>query len=302
MRPILFLPLILAGLAATAAAAQSPDADVRLLTVNALARVHYAHAKDATLAGLSPIIVVDADSATLIRNGERRREIYLPARYRSLKSLAHVALGLYSLLAPHADREDGSAWRADLAAYRAQVATLVPLVGELGLHWDDAKRQREMLAAALAFMDKVLTAGRVGRAELHAYADDVGPALLGNAYDASEAELKALDALIRSWRGELSAEEWARLYVVVLGPARPRERHPALDYFARLLGKDAAARLIEADNVADVAGGLDLLATTVNDRRMAADFFGDPARFDHGLLRDATARHLDKMFAPSPAR
>lgn len=287
---------LLAGFGAAHAETIPSPVDQKLADINTLARAHYAAAKAVTLASISPIIVVEPDAVTLIRDGVQRREPYLPDRYRSLKALAHVPMGLYALAAPHADKSDFAAWRADLATYRARVAELTPLISDLGLHWEDGKRQREMLAASLAFMDRTAAQGRVTTDELRAYANEVGPALLGNAYDASEAELARLDSLVTRWRGELTADEWARLYVVVLGLARPRERHPPYDYFARLLGPDAEGqRLIHADNVTDIAGALDLLATTVTDRRLAAFFFDDPARFDNGLMRDSTRRHLDKM-------
>lgn len=291
-----------------AGAAEQPAPDARLASaegklaaLNTLARAHYAAAKAATLARLSPIIVVEPDALTLIRNGVTRREVYLPARYADLKALSHMALGLYALLSPHADRHDFATWRADLAAYRARVAELAPLVDELGLHWDDAKRVRVMVQSSLDFMDRVLAAGQVSRAELRAYADDVGPSLLGNLYDASDVELKSLAALVTRWHGELTAGEWARLYVVVLGPARPRERLPPYEYFKHQLGPAGAPRLIRAENVSDVAGALDLLATTVTDRQIAADFFRDPAKIDHGLMRDSTRRHLDAMFGKTGA-
>jgi hypothetical protein len=290
------------GMMAAAHAAEAPDAALaaaedKLAALNTLARAHYATAKAATLAALSPIIVVEPDALTLIRDGRTQREVYVPARYRDLKALSHMALGLYSLLQPHVDRKDFATWRADLAAYRARVAELAPLVDDLGLHWDDAKRERAMVKSTLAFMDRTLADGYVSHDSLRAYADDVGPSLLGNLYDASDAELKSLDAQVTSWRKDMSPAEWTRLYVVVLGPSRPRERLPPYEYFARLLGPQAAEqRLLRAENVTDVAGALDLLATTVNDRQLAADFFRDPARINQGLMRDSTARHLDQMF------
>jgi len=277
-------------------------AEDKLAALNTLARAYYATAKAATLASLGPIIVVEPDALTLIRNGTTQREVYLPARYRDLKALSHMALGLYSLLQPHAGQHDFATWRADLAAYRARVAEATPLIDDLGLHWDDAKRVRVMYRSSLAFMDRVLADGSVSSESLRAYADEVGPSLLGNLYDASDAELKSLDALVARWRGEMGTAEWARLYVVVLGPARPRERLPPYEYFARVLGPQAAeTRLIRADNVTDVAGGLDLLATTVNDRKLAADFFRDPDKIDAGLMRDSTGRHLEQMFGKERA-
>ena len=310
--PVAATLLLCTGIGIARAGAADPAApgpaaaavEARLAALNELARAHYAAAKAATLARLSPIIVVEPDALTLIRGGRTRREVYLPARYRDLKALSHMAMGLYSLLQPHAGKGDFASWRADLAAYRARVAEIEPGVDDLGLHWDDAKRVRRMVDTSLAFMDRVLASGAVSPEALRAYADDVGPSLLGNLYDASDAELQSLDALVRRWRAEIGAAEWARLYVVVLGPARPRERLPPDEYFRRVLGPAAATHLIRAENVTDVPGALDLLATTVNDRKLAADFFRDPAKIDHGLMRESTQRHLEQMFgkAGTPAQ
>ena len=297
---VIFGWAVLAGLALAplpAAPAASAPIDDKLAAANLLARSHYATAKAATLGALDPIIVVEPEALVLIRHGQQRREVYLPDRYRQLKAIAHTAMGLYSLLEPHAGKDDFAGWSGDLAAYRAELAALVPMIADIGLHWDDAKRQREMLQASLDFIDRVAAARRISRAELNAYADDVGPTLSGDLYDAAQAELSSLDETVKRWRAEIGPADWSKLYVVVLGLGRPRERHPPYDYFARLLGADAAdSRLIRADNVTDVAGGLDLLATTVTDRRMGEAFFSDAARMEHGLMRDATKRHLDKMF------
>jgi hypothetical protein len=292
--------LVVAGLALTlSAGGRGEIAEQKFDEINALARTHYANTKALALASIGPVIVVDADSLTLLREGTLRREAYLPARYRDLKALGHLAMGLHSLLIPHVDRTDISSLRGDLVTYREKTAALAPLIGDLGLHWEDAKRQREIITASLDLMDGVLARGRVTEAELRAYADDIGPALLGNIYDAAEAELTALHAAVQRVRAELGEAEWARLYVVVLGPGRPRERHAPYEYFARLLGPEAAkGRLLYADNVADVAGALDFLAATMTDRRVAEYFFADVTVFDRGLLRDATARHLERLLPP----
>ncbi len=159
---VLVFGLILWAPAATAA--EASRADELLTSANAAARAQYAHAKDATLASLDPIVVVESEAVTLRHSGAQRREPYLPPRYARLKALGHVAMGLYSLLVPHIGEAESGAWRADLLAYRAQIAALEPIIGDLGLHWDDAKRQREILATSLALIDATLKAGRIGDA------------------------------------------------------------------------------------------------------------------------------------------
>ena len=72
-------------------------------------------------------------------------------------------------------------------------------------------RQREIIATSLELIDGVLARGHVTTAELHAYADDIGPALLGNVYDAADAELTALHTVAQRWRTELGEAEWTLL-------------------------------------------------------------------------------------------
>lgn len=294
-----YLPLLAIGLlAGGSVAAQDPaDAAQRFAAVNQQARAHYARATQDALAKAGPVIVVEPDHVTLRQRGGEQREAHTSPRYHRLKEIGHVALGLYALLIPQADASDLK-WRDDVLQYRAAVAGLVPLVDALGLRWDDTDRQRGILTKSVAFMDRVLAQGRVTATELRSYADDVGPALLGNAYDAAELQLEALHAIVTRWRAAMTDDERARLLVVVLGPGRPREGHPPLEYFARLLGPEAAAtRLVAAENLREVAGGLDLLATGMVDRGAADYFFNDSGRLDRGLLTAATHRHLDRLFS-----
>lgn len=278
------------------------EAEAKLAAMNVLARGHYADAKTAARAALGPILIVAADELILWRSAsqkleEAERVAYLPARYRHLKSLGHVPLGLWSLLAPKLGRSVAEVLPA-LALYRAQVTAMEPLIGTLGLRWDDAKRQREILSVTRDFIDTMTARGEITARGLEVYADELGPALLGNAYDAAEVQLAALHEIVQRWRVSLAAEEWNRLHVVVLGPNRPREAQPPYLYFQRLLGPAAATRLVSADNVTDVSVAVDLLVAAVNDRRLAQAFFNDSARLDRGLLSDATTRHLERLLGP----
>jgi hypothetical protein len=282
----------------TPAAAQEPsltEAEARLAAINALARGHYTRARDAVLAE-GPVIVVEAEAVTLLNTGSSERVLYLPARYRHFKALGHVAMGLWSLLDLHLEKPVDPGLRSALTAYRNELAGLQPHIAALGLRWDDSNRQREILATSIAFIDAVLASGRVRTDERRAWADEIAPALLGNAYDAAELQITALHTLVERWRTGLAPDQWESLRVVVLGPNRPREAHPPYAYFVRRLGAEAIGRrLVNADNIDAASGGLDLLATTLTDARVAADFFGDSGRLQRGLLSDATTVLLDRL-------
>jgi hypothetical protein len=92
------LAVTASGRAATPADAPGPAVaaiEDKLAALNTLARAHYATAKASTLAAISPVIVVEPEALTLVRADAVQREVYVPQRYRDLKALSHMALGLY---------------------------------------------------------------------------------------------------------------------------------------------------------------------------------------------------------------
>ncbi len=80
---------------------------------------------------------------------------------------------------------------AALAALRAQIASVDPLLDDLKLPRKDLRRQHEIIRDCLAFIDVVIAAGGVTQDELHDFTSAISPAILANAYDASEKQLKA---------------------------------------------------------------------------------------------------------------
>jgi hypothetical protein len=205
------------------------------------------------------------------------------------------------VLAAPARGEDNATWRPALAALRAQIASIEPMLDDLKLPRKDLRRQHEIIRDCLAFLDKTIAAGRVTPVELHAFTSAISPAILANAYDASERQLLGLHALVTRWRAELNDDEWQRLYVVVLGPKVAREGNAQLEYFAYAMGREAIdKRLIYAEGMFAMPQGLDLLATLVRDRDASAYFFDDELRLDRDLLADAAQLHLKRIFGIIP--
>lgn len=300
MRRLLLIALLLI---ATTAHAQSPDDPLtqRLVEINRAVRGAYAEEKARRLATTDPVMIVAFDELIFRHKGQEKRENFTPPLYHQLKGLAHIPLGIYAVLAAPARGEDNTAWRPALAALRAQMMAIVPLLDELKLPRKDLRRQHEIFRNSLGFIDEVIAAGRVTQDELHDFTNGIAPAILANAYDASEKQLEGLHALVTRWRAALSDEEWNRLYVVVLGPKVARDGNAQFEYFAYAMGREAIdTRLIYAEGMFTVPQGLDLLATLVRDRDASDYFFDDPMRLDRDLLADAAQLHLKRIFGIIP--
>lgn len=302
MRLISAIVLLFAIIAHPLAAQEANDPlSARLAAINNGVRAAYAEEKARRLAATQPVMVVAFDELIFRHNGTEKRENFTPPLYHQLKGIAHIPLGIYAILAAPARGEDNATWRPALAALRTQIMASVPLLDDLKLPRKDLRRQHEIIRDCLDFIDVVSAADRVSQDELHDFTSAIAPAILANAYDASELQLEALHALVTRWRAEMSDADWQRLYVVVLGPKVARDGNAQLEYFAYAMGREAIdKRLIYAEGIFAVPQGLDLLATLVRDRDASDYFFDDPMRLDRDLLADAAQVQLKRIFGIIP--
>jgi hypothetical protein len=233
-------------------------------TPNDVFRAAYHDARARALANAGPVILVDGDRVVLLDGAARAQTTIRDARYHALKQNAHAALGVFAALSD----VDGA-----LPPGRADVL----------------RRLRVALAkidapAALARVDAVLAAGASTRADLDAWAHEVGPQLLAAAQEAAARELAALDAAVKKWRAMLG-DCWARVHAVVIGSHMARDREIALVYLLHELGEPTEGRrVIYAESLWQEPQALELLGTHLIDAEVASAFFGDPMRLHRDLL------------------
>lgn len=287
-----FLALALVG----APAAADPAADAALNDLNKSARAIYGAGKAKLLARTDPVVIVAFDDLVLRRGGQETRVNFTPPAYHRLKSIAHIPLGLYGALAPATGQADES-WRPAVAELRARAVAVREVLGRLDLAPAQVARQRELIDLSVAFIDRTLAAGRVEQAAIVTYGRAVAPLVLANASDAARLQLDGLHAAFEPWRRQLSAEEWARLHVLVLGSKMPRPGNLQFSYFVYAMGAEAVdRRLVYAEGIYSPDGAKQLLGTLVTDRGLAEAYFDDPMRMDRDLLADAAEAHLLRLF------
>lgn len=268
--------------------------------LNEASRAAYRRAKEAALAGSGPVILVEGDNLVL-RRGDRREEVrFTPAAYHDLKAIAHIPLALDVMLsgAPD-DGRLGAATLDELTRYRPLIEAARARARTLELPEESARRQEEIVAGCLEFLDAVVRDGTCRPAERVAFARRMTPRLMANVADAARAELGGLDRVVGRWKDGLPPEEWNRLTVIVMGRPLPRKDSLAVQFFARRLGETGEGpRVVFAESVFDESKALDLLATRLVDAMLGRDFFDDPTRMYRDLLGDAARAHLDQPERP----
>lgn len=292
-----------AALVLVAACASEPSPPAKpaadpLVEMNNVVRENYRASRAVTLARTLPVVVIAFDEATLMREGhEPVTANFTPPLFHRFKEVAHIPFGVHVTLVPYVGRPTETAWRAPLRRLLDHVVAAESVLGTIGIPEARMARERRIVADSLAFMRSVLATGAVDAAALRAYSRAMAPLVLAAADDAAALQIDGLHALVSRWRAELSAAEWARLHVLVLGPKAPRDGNLATQYFERLLGRlELGRRLIYSENIFARDAALTQLGGLVIDRAVARDFFAEEMRMDRDLLADGARKRLDRVF------
>jgi hypothetical protein len=265
------------------------------VALNGEFRKIYAHRRAALLAAAGPVIFVDGDKLVLLRGRERAEVDAIPAIYHHLKAVSHAALGTYLIL-EGGDEPFSQERLAEMRTLRERVTTAATALADRGFSPRQLERQQKILEQVSAVLSDVLNRQRYPAAERVAFARKLAPPVLANAADAARAQIDGYEAQIAKWRPQLSAEEWQKLKVVVMGSQMPRKGNLAVQYFACLLHQSGEGqRIVYAEALFDDTRALNLLGTHIQDRGIAIAFFDDPTRMDRDLLCDAAAEYLKTL-------
>ncbi len=256
----------------------------------------YAGARAATLAKLDPVIVVEMDSLVLIHHGKRAEVKVIPRLYHELKAVSHTALAVYVGLAPHGQSPIDQERLAQLRKLRTDLLAVVAALDHSDLSSEQRVCARLLLDHCATFLAGVSGSGTYNQAELLALTRAAGPIVLANSADAARAQIDAYHSQVSKWRASLSAGEWSKLRILILGRQMPRKRNVATQYFEKLLGEtNELRRIVYGEELMGEQQGLNLLASHQLDSELSEAFFQDPDRMEIDLLGNAASVYLDSF-------
>ncbi|RSS57365.1 twin-arginine translocation signal domain-containing protein [Streptomyces sp. WAC01280] len=247
---------VLAGLAASPAAAEdgseAPAGDPAsrrgrardaIVAVNSGMRSHYAALKSDLIAQLSPVLVVQNDARggkfTLVHDGTQESLHPVGEVFELAKSVSHVPLGVFSIIAPHlsdrvpnvpgADRIDPhdlamvaykdtatTDWITPLRQYADTLAAARRQLDQAGIPPELVVSCARVLDGALSFIEVSTTARSFDIRSFEDFSHSVYAAIRTNMRYAAEAQIAGVQGLLRKWRARIGEEAWQDLYTVVL--------------------------------------------------------------------------------------
>ncbi|MFF8570682.1 hypothetical protein ACF06L_05575 [Streptomyces sp. NPDC015408] len=232
--------------AATAGVTATDEKAARdaIRAVNAKMRANYATLKSELTTQLSPVIVVSNNAVggrfTLISNGKQVETVDpVPEYFELAKSIAHVPLGVFSVLAaylsdrvpniPNADRIDphdldmvvtkapgDKGWITPLNAFKTALQSAHTRLGTANLPLDLENSCDKILGEAVKFIDASVAAESFDMVSFNRFAATVYPAIRVNMTFAATAQITGIEGLMKRWRTLIGEKAWSDLYVTVL--------------------------------------------------------------------------------------
>ena len=292
---LVFLISAAGGLAQTLPVPVGPVQPPALTALNNAFRAAYADAKRRVLASSGPTLIVNGDNFALLRDGRRLEANVGTPIYDPVKTIAHIPLALYVTLTPGDGAVDDDRLKT-LAGLRELIPPAEASLHTLKLSATTLARQKQIVAASLAFLDEVAGRRRFARSSLLAFTHGLAPLVMENVTEATRAQLDAIHARITVWRRDMSPREWDQLHVLIIGPHMPREDLVVMQYFLRLLHEPREGRrVVYAESLWTEPQALDLLGTHLLDGGVGEAFFGDYMRMHRDLLGDAASQYLPSL-------
>ena len=240
------------------------------------------------------MIFVEGDDLVLKRGAERNKVRFIPDIYHTMKAISHVALAIDVTLAAHADENPLSdEVLKDLGEYRGLLPPVMEKLATSGLDGEHRERQNVILTECAAFLDSVIERRAGSLADRVAFARHMWPLMTRNAGSAARLALDSLHRQVNTWKGQLSAEEWNRLTVVVMGTQLPRKGNLAVQYFGACWASRARAGESSTPRLSSTNGAhSSSWPPRLVDTQIGIDFFNDPLRMHRDLLSDAAQDYL----------
>ncbi|MFI0187440.1 hypothetical protein ACH4PW_07665 [Streptomyces sp. NPDC017082] len=303
-----FLTQTQTATSASAAPAATDEKAARnaIRNVNAGMRANYASLKAELIKQLSPVIVVQNNAVggrfTLINKGVQVETVDpVPEYFELAKSIAHIPLGIYSVIAaylsnqvpniPNAGRIDphdldmvafktpgDKGWVTPLNSFRTTLSSALTMLPTANLPTDLDASCTKILSEAVKFIDTIVKAGSFDMAAFNRFAATVYPSIRVNMTFAATAQITGIEALMKRWRTLIGEEAWSNLYVTVLSIWTTAELNQASIIIRRTMNQAKVnTHLIDLPTVETpsdpIAVALDNLARIVQDNVAAEMVF-----------------------------
>lgn len=191
-----------------------------IFQVDSEMRRNYADLKAELIDHLTPVIVVNNDPKggeyTLIYKGKIETLQPVSEIFEMAKSIAHVPLGIFSIIAPYLKGSDTDAWIAKLEEFSNTLRTARAELKSSEIPEELERSCARILDSGIRFIEKSVDMGYVSIRSFEMFSGSVYDCIRTNMWYASEAQITGVSKTMKRWRKKVGDQHWQDLYVVVL--------------------------------------------------------------------------------------
>lgn len=183
-----------------------------IIAVDAAMQSNYAALKSQVITHLDPVIVVENNEKggtfTLIFGGNRETVQPVAEAFELVKSISHIPLGIYSIIAPYLKFSEVTDWVVPLKAFREVIRKALGSLEQSGLSDESVKSCSSIINLALEFVDHILEKGHFTIAEFQKFTTHAAVFIQNNMEVAAEAQVVGVEALLKRWKHLLGEQNW----------------------------------------------------------------------------------------------
>ncbi|MDN7184573.1 hypothetical protein M0D69_42495 [Caballeronia sp. SEWSISQ10-4 2] len=266
-----------------------------IYAVDATMRDHYAKSRTRLMANLNPVIVVQysfgGGTYTLIHDGVRETVSPVGPNFEMCKSIAHIPLGIYSMLAPYLCGARPVGWQMLILNFRNVITNALNHLKAAELPPEAERSCRTIIDGSASFLDGTISDQAFSIESFEQFTSQIQDAIQTNMRFAVQAQLDGVLDLLRRWRTQLGPAKWKQLYAVVMAIWTTEVRNQNWLLLKHMMDPETVdshlitiATAAPEENTVSVA--LENLARIVQDNIAASMVFSAATKFD---LDHATA-------------
>jgi len=193
----------------------------KMLKFDSIMNENYNEYKDKISSRLSPIIIVTFDfyggTYHLIKKDGMKVSHPVPPIYACAKSLAHIPLGIYSIMGSYLKQKqyECDEWQEKLKKYLESLLNSQNTIHEIGFTKEELETFLDILSSSINFIKSIINKGYMTCEDFNEYSTPIKPNIRRCMKFASIAQTSSFIKVLKDWKEELK-EEWTKVYTVIL--------------------------------------------------------------------------------------
>lgn len=245
-------------------------------TMRAAYDTHIARVGD----NIYPILYVDftlvGGRYTLVED-EAKTHVRAPdlKNYAQLKSIAHIPLGIFVMIAEYVTYPGNKQWVPPVQAYLEQLTTAQEQIERSGLDKFAQNACKAIVSGSISFLQDILSRQTFTLEEFRAYTHGIVSAILLCAQTAAQIQVDEMTKVVLEFK-QILGDRWDEVFVVIAALwTLSQENVHALIIGKQMKPENVETHLLVSEAVPTLAAAKDLLGRVVGDRIAAQYVFSE---------------------------